>query len=120
MNHTKTAVALLLAVSANVFSSGAFAASDPSTDGGAVLSHHDQVKQARAKNRAFAKTVQVALRQRKDLDSSGIFAFARGPDVILVGEAQSQDQINLAGNVAQSVAGVKSVKNNVTVDEVGN
>jgi len=119
MNLEKSAVALLFALSVIAFSSKAFSASPATNDGVAVLTHRDEVKQMRAKNHAFAKTVQMALRHQKGLDSSGIFVFARGSDVVLVGQTSNQDQIDLASTAAQSVVGVKSVKNNVTVEDVG-
>ncbi|HDR8993878.1 TPA: BON domain-containing protein, partial [Burkholderia vietnamiensis] len=53
------------------------------------------------------------------LESTDVHAVARSGKITLVGMAPDQAQIDLAGKVAESVPGVTSVKNNLTVDEKG-
>ncbi|CAB3795260.1 hypothetical protein LMG28138_03842 [Pararobbsia alpina] len=66
---------------------------------------------------ALAKSVRHALTKTKGLTSSGITVLAKNGVVTLNGTVPEQGQIALAGNSAQSVAGVTSVKNNVELAE---
>ncbi|WP_244096543.1 BON domain-containing protein, partial [Burkholderia vietnamiensis] len=73
----------------------------------------------RAANKDLAKRVQKTLYKQKGLESTDVHAVARSGKITLVGMAPDQAQIDLAGKVAESVPGVTSVKNNLTVDEKG-
>lgn len=63
--------------------------------------------------------VRHALTTHK-IESSDIRIVARGGVVTLDGTVQDQSQIAQATTVAQSVTGVKSVKNNLSMHEAGN
>ncbi|RQS62933.1 BON domain-containing protein [Burkholderia sp. Bp8963] len=73
----------------------------------------------RAANRELAKRVQTTLNKQKGLMSTDVHAIARSGTITLVGMVPDQAQIDLAGKVAESVPGVTSVKNNLTVEEEG-
>ena len=73
----------------------------------------------RAANRELAKRVQTALYKQKGLETTDLHAIARSGKITLVGVVPDQAQIDLAGKVAESVSGVTSVKNNLTVEEEG-
>jgi hyperosmotically inducible periplasmic protein len=77
-------------------------------------------KQVRAENRALAKSVRQALAHTKGLVSSGITVLAKSGAVTLTGTVPDQPQISLAETTAKGVSGVTSVKNNLTLDIVGN
>jgi hyperosmotically inducible periplasmic protein len=77
-------------------------------------------KQVRAENRALAKSVRQALAHTKGLSSSGINVIAKSGAVTLVGTVPDQSQIGLAEATAKNVSGVMSLKNNLTLDIVGN
>jgi hyperosmotically inducible periplasmic protein len=70
-------------------------------------------KQVRAANRTLAKAVRKALYSTKGLVASNITVLARSGVVTLNGTVPEQGQIDLAGQAAQGVSGVTSVKNNV-------
>jgi hyperosmotically inducible periplasmic protein len=63
--------------------------------------------------------VRHALTTHK-IESADIRVVARGGAVTLDGTVQDESQIAQAATVAQSVTGVKSVKNNLTKHEAGN
>jgi hyperosmotically inducible periplasmic protein len=73
----------------------------------------------RAANRALAKAVQAKLYHQKGLVTDDVHAIARSGKVTLVGMVPDQAQIDQAGKIAEGVSGVSSVKNNLTVEEVG-
>jgi hyperosmotically inducible protein len=64
---------------------------------------------------ALAKNVRHALYKTKGLVSSGITVLVKNGMVSLDGTVPEQGQIALAGDAAQSVTGVASVKNNLTL-----
>ncbi|HTJ95787.1 MAG TPA: BON domain-containing protein [Pararobbsia sp.] len=70
-------------------------------------------KQARAANHKLAQAVRKALYGTKGLVSSDITVLARNGVVTLDGTVPDQPQIDLAGQTAQGVSGVTSVRNNV-------
>lgn len=70
-------------------------------------------KQTRSANHKLAQAVRKALYGTKGLVSSNITVLARSGAVTLDGTVPEQGQIDLAGQTAQGVAGVTSVKNNV-------
>jgi len=74
-----------------------------------------QRKAARKANRALARSVRLALAKAKGVDVSHINVRARGGAITLVGSVPEQAQIDTAGQVAQGVSGVTSVKNGLTI-----
>jgi hyperosmotically inducible periplasmic protein len=70
-------------------------------------------KQQRAANHKLAQAVRKALYGTKGLVSSNITVLARNGVVTLDGTVPDQSQIDVAGQAAQGVSGVTSVKNNV-------
>jgi hyperosmotically inducible periplasmic protein len=90
------------------------AASTPAADTSAGTTSKQQM---RTEDHALAKSVRHALYKTKGLVSSGITVIAKNGVVSLDGTVPAQEQIALAGNTAQSVAGVTTVKNNVVLAE---
>jgi hyperosmotically inducible periplasmic protein len=72
-------------------------------------------KAAKAANRALVKKVRHALARTKGLDPTHIYVKAVNGAVTLTGNCVSQEQINLAGEVAQKVDGVSSLTNSLSV-----
>ncbi|WP_027820619.1 BON domain-containing protein [Paraburkholderia bannensis] len=105
---TTVAFALMLAMGAHAQASDAQANSMP----GATAASR---KEMRVANRALTKKVRHALARTKGLDPTHIYVKAVNGAVILTGNCVSQDQINLAGEIAQKVDGVTSVANKLSV-----
>jgi len=72
-------------------------------------------KTMRRADRRLGYTVRRALGRSQGLNVSNITVRSRGGDVTLTGTVPTQGQIDQAGQVAQGVAGVKSVTNRLTV-----
>jgi hyperosmotically inducible periplasmic protein len=90
------------------------------TDSGTVDSSSQSPKKViRAQNRQLAKTVRRALTQEKHLTSSGITVLARGGVVTLDGTVPTNDEVQVATDVASNVPGVRSVTNNLLMQEEG-
>jgi hyperosmotically inducible periplasmic protein len=70
-------------------------------------------------NRQLAKKVRTALSKTKGIDITSIAIRAKGGSIALSGSVPDATQIDKAGQVAQGVEGVTSVKNDLTVREVG-
>ncbi|NVH73691.1 BON domain-containing protein [Paraburkholderia sp. JPY432] len=70
-------------------------------------------------NYALAKKVRAALDHAKDIRPENIVIRARGGAVTLEDTVPDSSQVDKATQVAQGVAGVTSVKNALTVKEVG-
>jgi osmotically-inducible protein OsmY len=75
-------------------------------------------KAARQANRALSKKVLHAF-SKGGVKTAGINVIAKGGAVALAGSVPDPAQIDKAGEVAKGVSGVTSVKNNLTVKEVG-
>jgi hyperosmotically inducible periplasmic protein len=75
-------------------------------------------KAARQANRALSQKVIRAL-SKSGVKTSGINVIAKGGAVALAGSVTDPAQIDKAGEVAKGVQGVTSVKNALTVKEVG-
>lgn len=73
----------------------------------------------KAANRALQKSVRHALAKAKGLSVANISVRARDGAVLLQGSVTTQQQIDIATSVAQHVAGVRSVKNVLTVGSYG-
>jgi len=85
----------------------------------ADLPDAERAKSMRIANRQLAKKVRTALSKTKGLDITSVAIRARGGSIALSGSVPDATQIEKAGTVAQGVAGVTSVKNDLTVREVG-
>ncbi|SAK89295.1 transport-associated protein [Caballeronia calidae] len=72
-------------------------------------------KSSRAADRALRRRVLTALGKAKGLRPSGITVRATAGDVLLEGWVPEQAQIDQATRVAQSVQGVKTVRNTLTL-----
>jgi hyperosmotically inducible periplasmic protein len=70
---------------------------------------------ARRVDRRLGYQVRRALSRAQGLNVSAINVRSRGGNVTLTGSVPTQGQIDQAGQVAQGVAGVKSVTNKLTV-----
>jgi hyperosmotically inducible protein len=116
MKSMKTYVAAAIAVSAIVATAPIVGAQETT---GATSAATPSRSSIRAANRQLAKRVQTTLYKQKGLESTDVHAVARSGKITLVGMAPDQAQIDLAGKVAESVPGVTSVKNNLTVEEEG-
>jgi osmotically-inducible protein OsmY len=76
-------------------------------------------KAAKTANRQLGRKVRSALAKTKGLSVANITVRARGGAVTLAGTVPEQQQIDLATQSAQGVAGVTSVKNALTIRPVG-
>ncbi|CAB3807077.1 BON domain-containing protein [Paraburkholderia fynbosensis] len=76
----------------------------------------EQTKQA---NRALQRKVRATLAKTKGVSVANIIVGARGGDVTLAGSVPDGAQIDRATQAAQGVAGVKSVKNALTIRSEG-
>jgi hypothetical protein len=69
------------------------------------------------------RRLEAAVRKEmthQHIDSANVNIVVRSGKVFLEGTVAQKEQIALAGNAAQSVPGVKGVKNSLTVQEEGN
>jgi osmotically-inducible protein OsmY len=104
---TTVAVALTLAICAY--------AQGGDTSQASAIAAPTSPKAAKAANRALAKKVHHALARTKGLDPTHIYVKAVDGAVTLTGNCISQQQIDLAGEVAQKVEGVSSLTNSLSV-----
>jgi len=116
MKSMKTYVAAAIALSAIVATVPVVGAQETT---GATSATTPSRSSTRAANMQLAKRVQTTLYKQKGLESTDLHAVARSGKITLVGMVPDQAQIDLAGKVAESVPGVTSVKNNLTVEETG-
>jgi hyperosmotically inducible protein len=105
--------ALIVVASLNAYaqSSDAMAAS------GAMAA--PSAKSTKAANRALQRSVRKALSKTKGLSVNNITVHARSGAVTLEGSVPEQPQSDLATTAAQGVAGVTSVKNDLTIRAIG-
>jgi len=100
---------------------GAYAQNDAAATGNtgaaAAPAHTKASKAERTANRKLGYAVRRALGKAQGVDVSNIIVRSRGGDITLVGTVPDQGQIDKAGQVAQGVAGVKSVSNKLTVQQ---
>lgn len=105
--------ALLLALA----SSGAYAqASDANAAAPAAAA---PAASSKAANRALGRAVKRALTKNKQIDASNIYVRARDGAVRLTGFVPENAQIQIASDVTQTVSGVSSVDNKLTVRRPG-
>ncbi|MFM0221999.1 BON domain-containing protein [Paraburkholderia dipogonis] len=109
--------ALIVVVSINAWSQTSESAATstqssmaPATDGSA--------KTTRQANRALSKKVLRAL-SKGGVSTSRLNIVAKGGAVALAGSVTDSSQIDKAGEIAKGVPGVTSVKNSLTLKEVG-
>ena len=103
--------ALIVAVSV-----GAWAQASDTEMSSAPAMSQPTSKQA---NRALQKKVRAAMVHAKDITATNILVRARGGAVTLEGTVPDAAMIDRATQVAQGVAGVTSVKNALSVKEMG-
>jgi hyperosmotically inducible protein len=105
--------ALIVVASLNAYaqSSDAMAAS------GAMAA--PSTKSTKAANRALERSVRKALSKTKGVSVANITVHARSGAVILEGSVPDQSQVDPATQAAQGVAGVTSVKNDLTIRAIG-
>jgi hyperosmotically inducible protein len=106
--------ALIVLASINAYAQG-----DAASPAEAQPSAKQVTKQAHAADRALSKKVRGVLAKTKDLSVSSITVRAHNGDVTLAGSVPEQAQIDIATQAAQGVAGVKSVKNALTIRAEG-
>ena len=109
--------ALIIAASVSAFAQ----ASDTgmaSAPAAGMSKHHLQLKMTPAE-RALSKKVRAALAKAKGVSAANIIVRAKDDAVTLEGTVPDQGQSDKATTVAQGVAGVGSVKNDLTVKEEG-
>jgi|SRR4051794_23095360 osmotically-inducible protein OsmY len=105
--------ALIVLASLNAYAQSSDAAAPAATTAAPTA------KQTKTANRALQRKVRSALSKTKGVSVAHITVRARGGDVTLEGSVPEQSQIELATQAAQGVAGVKSVKNALTVRTEG-
>jgi hyperosmotically inducible protein len=74
---------------------------------------------SKAENRQLGKAVKRALTKNKEIDASNIYVRARDGVVRLTGFVPENAQIQIASDAAQSVSGVTSVDNKLSVRQPG-
>jgi osmotically-inducible protein OsmY len=102
---------LVVAASVNAFAQASDAGTAPTSSSAAPS--------AKSANKQLAKDVRHAMTKTKGLVSSNITVRASGGAVTLAGTVPDAAQIDKATAAAKSVPGVTSVKNAVTIREVG-
>jgi osmotically-inducible protein OsmY len=96
---------------ATAFSVGAYAQSNEGTTSASAA----PAPTSKAENRALTKKVQRAFAKTRGLNPAHIYVKARDGAITLTGSCISQEQIDLAGKTAESVEGVTSVANRLSV-----
>lgn len=107
--------ALIVFASLNAYAQS----SDAAAPAAASASATPSAKQTKAANRALGRKVRSALSKTKGLSVANITVRARGGAVTLAGTVPEQNQVDMASEAAQGVAGVTSVKNALTIRPVG-
>jgi hyperosmotically inducible protein len=107
-------VAGCVAVTSSAWSQSSDSMANPS---GATTT--DSAKTMRKEDRKLARDVRRAMAKAQGFDVSNVFVKARSGAVTLTGTVPEGDQIDQAGEIAKSVAGVKSVANKVTLGVQG-
>src|ERR1700754_1197934 len=110
--------ALIVLASLNAYSQASdTGAADQSTQPSAKQQH----KAMKKADRALARKVRGALAKAKGVSAANIIVRANAStgDVWLEGSVPEQPQVDQSTQVAQNVAGVKNVKNDLTIRPVG-
>lgn len=108
--------ALIVVASVNAWSQ----TSEPATDTQSAMAPAGGTspKAMRQANRALSRKVLSAL-SKGGIQSSRLNVLAKGGAVVLTGSVTDESQIDKAAQIAGGVSGVTSVKNSLTVHEVG-
>ena len=109
--------ALIVLASLNAYSQASDTGADMSTQPSAKQQH----KAMKKADRALARKVRGALAKAKGVSAANIIVRANAStgDVWLEGSVPEQPQVDQATQTAQNVAGVKNVKNDLTIRPVG-
>ncbi|CAL8480089.1 BON domain-containing protein [Caballeronia novacaledonica] len=107
---------LAVAVSLNAGIGSAYA---QSSDVAPATSAAPSAKSTKAANRQLAKDVRKSLTKVKGLSVSNISVRANGGAVTLAGTVPDAAQIDKATEAAKGTAGVTSVRNALTIREIG-
>jgi hyperosmotically inducible periplasmic protein len=109
--------ALIVLASINAYSQASDTGADMSTQPSAKQQH----KAMKKADRILARTVRGKLAKAKGVSAANIIVRANAStgDVWLEGSVPEQPQVDMATQTAQSVAGVKNVKNDLTIRPVG-
>ncbi|HEY4353247.1 MAG TPA: BON domain-containing protein [Paraburkholderia sp.] len=109
--------ALIVLASLNAYSQASDTGADMSTQPSAKQQH----KAMKKADRALARKVRGALAKAKGVSAANIIVRANAStgDVWLEGSVPEQPQVDQSTQVAQGVAGVKNVKNDLTIRPVG-
>jgi hyperosmotically inducible periplasmic protein len=102
-----------------VASLNAYAQSSDAAASGAMSAAAPSAKSTKASNRALQRSVRKTLSKTKGLSVDNITVRARSGAVTLEGSVPDQPQIDIATQAAQGVAGVTSVKNDLTIRPIG-
>jgi hyperosmotically inducible protein len=105
--------ALIVMASLNAYAQS----SDAAASG--AMSAAPSAKSTKASNRALQRAVRKTLSRTKGVDVANITVHARSGAVILEGSVPDQSQVDPATQAAQSVPGVTSVKNDLTIRAIG-
>jgi len=111
--------ALGVVVCVAVASSAYAQSSDAATTGGTTTTSKARSTSTKKTDRKLGLDVRRALGKANGIDSSNIFVRARGGAVTLTGSVPDGDQIQKAGDIAKSVAGVTSVSNKIALSPQG-
>lgn len=109
--------ALIVVVSVNAWSQTSESAAT-STQSTMAPAGEGSAKSARQANRALSKKVLHAL-SKGGVSTSRMNVIAKGGAVTLAGSVSDSSQIDKAAQLAKGVPGVTSVKNSLTLKEVG-
>ncbi|CAM2144996.1 MULTISPECIES: BON domain-containing protein [Paraburkholderia] len=105
----------LAAVACVTVACSVYAQDNSAASGAAAATTTKAAPAGKKADRKLGYTVRKALSKAQGIDVSNITVRSRSGAVTLTGSVPSQDQIDQAGQVAQGVAGVKSVTNKLTV-----
>jgi hyperosmotically inducible protein len=115
-----SALLVTLSVHAYAQSSASQTASGPTAAAKAQYQESkSQYKAAKAANRALAKKVRDTLVKDTGVNATNMTVRAHDGAIVLQGSVPEQSQSDRATEVAKSVAGVKSVKNALSVHPAG-
>ena len=120
MNARKPlAVAASIFVIAASFNLGIVSAYAQSSGAASAAPAAPSAKSTKAANRQLAKDVRKSLTKVKGLSTSNISVRANGGAVTLAGTVPDAAQIDQATEAAKATAGVTSVRNALTIREIG-
>jgi hyperosmotically inducible periplasmic protein len=105
----------LAAVACVTVACSVYAQDNSAASGAAAATTTKAAPAGKKADRKLGYTVRKALSKAQGIDVSNITVRSRSGAVTLTGSVPAQDQIDQAGQVAQGVAGVKSVSNKLTV-----